>query len=164
MYRKGTLEDVPYVSKTWGIGYQESYERALCINLPDRMGVPDNHLARLMAGRYVVSRKRIIAGWLSVPYTAIEVLALRQEPRMIVAFAVWTEIGDDEARLHWIHVQRDWRGKGLSKILLARLERPRMSYTHYVAVRQPNGSFRSAIEIKPHWVYESEQPPIKEQP
>jgi GNAT superfamily N-acetyltransferase len=144
VFREGGSGDHNYVANTWKENYREHFDALLR---------KDSRAVSLVRSRYFTSRSRIIHGWLALPITKIPLLVLRDEPRMIVAFACVTEVDPGYSILHWLQVQKDWRGKGLAKNLLERIMRPTMAYTHTVA----------GIRVPDSWTYESEQPPSRKE-
>jgi GNAT superfamily N-acetyltransferase len=147
--RPGTPADHNYVIRTWAHGYLSHMLESPVdaeVTRPLEMRVLG---ARPQGGQFLTSWSRIAQGWLLQPTTLVRVLALKGDPRVVVAFAVVSRPIEEAAVLHWVYVQRDWRGKGLAHELLAPYLEKQISYTHAT----PN------VRIAPGWTYASPIPP-----
>ena len=131
-FRQGTKADHNYVIRTW------------CHNLTY------SPLAHALGPTFLTSWCRIAQGWLTEPSTLLHVLALKNEPRMIVSFVVFSRPQPERVTLHFVYTQQDWRGKGLAHDLVEPLlkEASQISYTH----RTPK------VSVLPEWKYISPIP------
>lgn len=132
MARPGMTQDHNYVIRTWAWGYR------------------DSPIAADLGAQFLDSWSRIAHGWLLKPDTSLHVLALKNEPKMIVAFAVLSSVQTESPTIHWVYTQKEWRGKGLAHELLEPiLKDKKIQYSH----RTPK------VSVLPEWKYVSPVPP-----
>ncbi len=96
-FRMGTMDDAPFIFSTWLKGL--------------RFG--NDWYGLIESKAYFEVQHKLIEQILSKPNVTVRVACLKDEPNVILGYAVYAG-----SRVDWIHIKKSWRGIGLVKDLL----------------------------------------------